>query len=238
MYRFQKTCICVAVVAISVVVTKSATAAFVNGVETFDGTTLDTTTWQPYSTGTASITQNDRLSLSGLISGDAADYTTRNVTIGIGQGVRVDFEIPANSTATRARLYLTNNSEGDTASLFDDTQNLSVSFSPERGTFFYFEGGSGGTFTSAGLANQPYQMELLRVASDQLRYSAYQADGTLINSIERTLAGTYDDELFIGLGIAGPESTLIFDNVTIIPEPTSAGLLFLGCVGLFARRRR
>ena len=238
MIRFQKTCICLSIAAMSAVSTTLAEAAFLNGVETFDGTTLDTTTWQPYSAGTASIAQNDRLSMSGLVSGDAADYTTRTVAIGIGQGVRVDFEIPANNSATSARLYLTNNSEGDTDTLFNDSQRLSVTFSPERGTFFYFEGSSGGTFTSAGLANQPYQMELLRVASDKLRYSAYQSDGTLINSVERTLTGTYDDELFIGLGIAGPESTLIFDNVTIIPEPNSAGLLFLGCVGLFARRRR
>ena len=67
-------------------------AAFVDGVETFDGTTLDPATWQPYTEPVGAITQDDRLILSRDLSG-RVDYVTRDVAVGIGQGVRVDFEI-------------------------------------------------------------------------------------------------------------------------------------------------
>src|SRR4051794_11256555 len=88
---------CVAIVAILSFfsLTLSGRASFLNGTETFDGTNLDTNTWETFSTSApAPISQN-----SALIIGSAfqADYTTKVQTVGVGEKVGVDVKMGSGS---------------------------------------------------------------------------------------------------------------------------------------------
>jgi len=62
-------------------------AAFVNGIESFDGSVKDTATWEEWIMDGVygSVTQNDALTIASC-----ADYTTKAVTVGIGQAVSVE----------------------------------------------------------------------------------------------------------------------------------------------------
>src|SRR2546430_1369483 len=64
-----------------------AVAAFVDGVERFNGTTKDLTTWEQFPVSGSGITQSDALNITG--SGDR-DYTTRGIKVGIGQRVTAE----------------------------------------------------------------------------------------------------------------------------------------------------
>ncbi|MEM7626188.1 MAG: hypothetical protein AAF333_11380 [Planctomycetota bacterium] len=212
-------------------------AAFVDGAETFDGTTLDTATWQPYTEPVGAITQDDRLILSRDLSG-RVDYVTRDVAVGIGQGVRVDFEIleGIDEGSVEAQLYLTNNSAGDTAATFFDSRNLAFFYSSGRRAFFGRELGSGSGSIGFGTEPAPFTLEILRLASDTVRFAAYREDGGLIGAQTRTLELDFPDELFVGVGIGNTAAVIAFDNVAIVPTPGTGGLLALAGLALWRRR--
>src|SRR5437773_2377401 len=86
-----------------------ARAAFVDGVERFDGTVKDLTTWEQYPASGAGITQNNALSIT--LAG-YRDYTTRTTKVGIGQRVTAEVTVTTPSepdTIYRAALLLTTN---------------------------------------------------------------------------------------------------------------------------------
>ena len=217
-----------------------ARAAFVGGVETFDGTTLDTATWQPFTQPVADITQDGRLVLSRDRAG-RVDYVTRDVTVGIGEGVRVDIEIldGADAGSVQAELYLTDNSAGDTAQTFSDSRNLAFYYSSGRRAFLGRENSSG-TGSIIGFGTEPalFTLEIIRTAADAVCFGAYREDGELIGTQTVTLERDFPDELFIGVGIGNTGATVAFDNVTILPSPATGVLLGLGALALARRRGR
>ena len=105
----------------------AARAAFVNGRESFIGTTLDTTTWEPFSpfVGNA-ISQNDALRINSTGSAAYADYTTHTLTVGPGQTVRAQMTVIESTTGSQACILLTTNSAGTTAYTFADDASISI----------------------------------------------------------------------------------------------------------------
>src|SRR3954447_21739636 len=103
------------VVLLSVLSASTASAGFVNGVETFDGTKLDLKTWElfvaPQSTTPATASQNDALFLDASQLGQQVDYTTRSVIVPVGGSVRADVTyLGGAGGGGRVALFLTNNS--------------------------------------------------------------------------------------------------------------------------------
>ena len=76
------------VLAIFTISIQSASAAFVNGVESFDGTVKDTDTWYEHmlNPGPSQITQNDNITLAF----GGSEYVTKTMTVGVGQIVSVE----------------------------------------------------------------------------------------------------------------------------------------------------
>jgi len=227
-----------------------ASAAFVNGIESFDGTVKDTTTWEEYTKWGNPIYQDDKL----FLENSSMDYTTKDITVGVGDIVRVELCSHPETTdgVTRSVLNLTNNSEGTNNSTYWDSRFLFIylQFSPSVDEFGFSvgEGSSGGSSgayigpeTPPPSIENPYILEIERTSSTTARFSAYYSDMTLIDSYHTSFF-RYDvpvpDELFISLSFFSSvySSGAVFDNVTIVPEPTTFFLLGLG--GLMLRRKR
>src|SRR5947207_1856780 len=87
-----------------------------NRIEHLSGTAFDSTTWESYPSPPPPLifAQNDGITIKSYYSADnAADYTTRSVAVGVGEGIRVAFTIhptPGTST-TNTWIWLTTNSK-------------------------------------------------------------------------------------------------------------------------------
>lgn len=216
----------------------AAHAAFINGVEQFSGTTLDLTTWEPYNPDV--ISQNNELIMDNQ-SLFIAEYVTRDVTIPAGGSVRAevtldDFFYNGGSVYAYAALLLIDNVTGDSDWHFNDNQFASVELyvatasGPGVSSDSHVSGQGFHQFEEPILGNT-YVLELERLNASDVRFAAYQLDGTPIAEITRTI--DLPEDAYIAIATNG---TARFDNV-IIPEPTSLALLGLGGL-VMARRRR
>src|SRR5438874_1254959 len=115
--------VCVVVVS-SVFFSSLVQAGFVNGRENFSGVTMDTAAWEAFN---ATIVQNNGLTINTMTSG-SADYTTRNLTVGPGQIVRVPVTINQANYPNSGAVYvlLTDNSAGTSGNTFRDDSVLGV----------------------------------------------------------------------------------------------------------------
>lgn len=224
-----------AVVFLSMLVVASARGAFVNGVEAFDGTAKDLTTWEQYPSSGSGFSQNGALSITG--AGDR-DYTTRMVTISAGQRVTAEVRIDApqeTNTIYRAALLLTTNSNGTTKdSIFDSRVlgcQVTLTDPSAQSTGRYFEsisGGNGGVgikrfADGTPVSGQTYLLSVQRDSTTDFQVSASLMDGTLLFNDSYSFPAP-DVGMYIALHHTSYrfyfDSVSTFDNVTITPEPS------------------
>jgi hypothetical protein len=212
---------------------QSSKAGFVNNVERFDGTVKDTITWKEIllNPGPSLITQNDAVTFNG-----STDYCTNTITVGVGQKVRVevlnvtnlgsfgDFalslsehNVSAVTAGNYLKMYLGYNSGPGTWSLIGQHVRKT------GGTLNSFFG----TTATPTFATTPLVLEVDRVSATMAYYRAYK--GGLIGQTSITLTDV-PEQLYIRL--ENSIFTTTFDNVTIIPEPTTVLLLGFGSVML------
>ena len=222
-----------------------ALAAFVDGVERFDGTVKDTATWEEFTTVPGcSVSQDDRLIFKTGFGSDSIDYTTKNVTVGIGELVTV--ELFPTEGAGHALMYLTNNSSGHYTHM--DSAHMSILYSHIEPYGFYDFGASavfpGGWVSDMFAADiprlslaDPFILQIERTSRTSATFSAFNSDMSLIGSTGLSFTDMPDD-LYISLGaVGGSGGPVAFDNVTIVPEPATDCLVLLGSLALRARRR-
>lgn len=222
--------------------------AFINGVEGFDGTVKDMSTWEEYLPYGGAIYQDDKL-ICDLSLTRRLEYTTKTVTVGVGDIVRVELlEHPQGNA--ESTMFLTTNSEGTNKSTSFDSHYLFIEYVHwPSSDEYWFVGGSGVSGASIGQifgivstlpsTDNPYILEIERTTSNSAVFRAYDSDMTLIGSLTRTsfIFPGVPDDLYISLSAWGKNGGFsIFDNVTIIPEPGM--ILLLGLGGLLLRRRR
>jgi hypothetical protein len=116
-----------AVVVGSMVFAPGARAAFVNGVETFQGG-LDLNTWERHQTVGLS-TGADGLSIRVLNTSN--EITTRFATVGVGQSVHADIRVngypqPDNGLSGEVGLYLSTNTTGPSGVSSSDSEYLAI----------------------------------------------------------------------------------------------------------------
>jgi len=233
---------------------QNASAAFVDRIESFEGSTKDDETWEEYTTY-AQFLQDDMLFLrTQPESLGMSDYTTRTVTVGIGEAVSVEIHDCQISRVEYSNsicgLYLTDNSGGIQTRTGQDDDFIALVFSyyaTSKESYFVLKYGGNGASIGKTInynpqrpsSKNPYIFLIERIASNLVRGSVYNTiDMSLICSDTLYLIhpdySPIKDELYISL-VANVDTD--WDNVTIIPEPASMVLLGLGGL-IFSLRRR
>jgi hypothetical protein len=200
----------------------AAMAGFVNGVERFNGTQLDTDTWfanvdlsDPNQT---TVTQNDSLTLRDNVF-PHLQYQTRERLVGIGDAVRVDI---SNIDHSGGIIRLRNEESGN--GLLMHHEGL-FGFSHVLGGFsrggdgslspLIVPGGVEGDYMTWDF-RQTLTYEIKVLSRTRAEYSAYDPDtGELLGRDFENLPFQLDDKLAIVLEVGN--ATARFDNVTIVP---------------------
>jgi hypothetical protein len=234
-----------------------ASAGFHSGVDTFDGKTLDTQTWEPFvSTGAlthGTISQDDALFLDAPDSGTEVDYTTRQVRIPIGGTARVDVTYLGDGGG-RLGMYLTNNSGGTSTLTALDSHWLSLT-REDNGSLVASSGGNGGgpgrplivPGTRNTLTKQPageqFTFEINRLSATKADFNAYGPDHhTALGTWKLTFEEPVTDDLAVSLFAHGARGR--FDNVgiTAVPLPpalaTAPLVMAAAAAGMWWWRRR
>jgi len=229
-------------------VSERAEAAFVNGVETFDGQVLDTSTWQVRYNSV--VVQNDALTIP------SGEVVTADSLVPVGRGVRVDVvvsQIPGviNNYPGAVSMHLTTASAGTGTGAWNDSfaaeLNLSLWAGDTHpgtvGALIDHPGGGSGmnigyVADSDGAIGRKFTFEIDRPTSQQYRFSVLDSSGNFTGN-GLLSAASFPGALRIDLHTDGG-TTATFDNVTIVPEPSTIALLFTATVGLpaYAWRRR
>ena len=227
-------------VSILVFTTPNADAEFVNGTETFAGTSLDLATWEAFRPQT--ISQNERLLFTNP-SLQMTEYVTRMLTIPAGETVRAQvtleaFDSSAGSVHGFACLILTSNESGNENCYIADERyaKIDLAVSTNFGPILVATSHGGGQVFhrfSESILGHTYWLELQRIAESEIRYAAYELDGTL--SAETTRSLGLPSELYVGLVSNG---TARFDNVSV-PEPGSMMIMLTAFIAsIFLLRTR
>jgi hypothetical protein len=208
----------------------AAWAAFVDGVETFDGSVKDTDTWEEWIMDGiyGSVTQNDALTIESC-----ADYTAKTVTVGIGQAVSVEVHYANPSEVYGiANLVLTDNSEGTAMSTGSEANSLFISFDEHWGTV---SGGHArpaplgwlnlGFFDGVPPSPNAVILELARLSATSAHCSAYDLDWNPIGSFAMTTPAM-PEELYISLHVCH-DMPYTFDNVMILDLPPETMPVFV-----------
>jgi hypothetical protein len=246
----------IAIIAAVMLCAAAAQAAFVNGVERFDGTILDTNTWTGAPTDSIA-SQNNSLTIGG--SSTSTSYTAHSFTLGVGQGVRATVTTPNPFAGpTTNLLLLADRSAGFSVPvIFHDQNYVGLGVSWEAQTYFHnfppvgpgsVYGLRGNTNISSGVAtlihweNVPGVPQLIvemdRLDQTVFRFSAWYAQsnallGTTVADVFKP-AEDLPSNLYVVLAGTGT-----WDDVTIVsvPEGGTAGLV-LGLGLTITRQRR
>ncbi len=234
----------VACVAVAIaLVNGHAQAAFINGRESFLGVIKDTVTWEQWMPN--AISQNNGLTIDTL-AGGTADYTTKNLTIGPGQVLRVPVTILEANYNTGGAVYvlLTSNSDRNFQSSFFDDAYLGIgstsrSINTNKGGY---PSGYGATILSSPQPiNQTYIWEIDRHTNNSATFT--------VRDLNENVLGSYtDNDLNLGFGFTFPEqlhislytqsAKALFSYVEIrVPESGLLALFFSATV-VAARQRR
>jgi hypothetical protein len=226
MKNLTKTCINTTLLVFLLLISVHAKGAFVNGIETFDGSAKDTDTWEEWIMDGiyGGITQNDRLTIA-----TCSDYTTRTITVGIHEGVSVEVYY-ANPLEMRgsATLCLTDNSAGITNDTGFDTNRLYIEYEEQWGSITGGYGVYGAWMQQNYFYGTPTTpnaviLELRRLSSTTAECSAYDLEWNKLGSFIITTPAMPKD-LYISLH-ACLNGSYAFDNVTLQEIPTTITLL-------------
>ena len=238
---------------------RPAAGAFVNGVETFDGTTKDPATWDEYNQFDNAITQNDAINFrfvlppSPATGSVRADYTARTAPVGVGQGASVDVRVNTASAPISVWFHLTDNTDGPDQSVFLDDNFIDLHLNQQVPNTAFIGRGGNGSVSGVGTSIFPvpvpltpgaqYTLQIERPALNTARFSVFNtATGARLGTATANVTGL-PTTLYPAFGITAisiPRTTdysIDFDNVRVIPEPGSAAVLF-GLPALFLRRWR
>jgi hypothetical protein len=215
---------------VACLVADSGLAAFVRGVEGFDGTVKDTVTWEErlVNPGPTRVFQNDAVTLDF----GGVGYATTNISVGVGATVSVEFldlsvydDPPMGGGSTG--LFLTTK---DGVFLGTDSHYLGVEYVTVFDTPFFWgkSGGSGsgsgtifGSGTAAPTPGNYYVLEVERTSSTSANFRALRSDGSLIGSVTRIFTDV-PDQLYVLL-VTSATLSPTFDNVTIPFVPPYSG---------------
>ncbi len=233
-------------VALSCIV--SASTAFADLLYTFDGTSLDTSTWRL--TEPQEISQNNALFLTDANNpGYPAQLTTKDVALGIGGSAQVQVTFTARTllnwaqvgwlalTTDDSKRYVGFDSYAVSAQMSIDPSNY-----PGYSSMYFYGGGNGsGPFHSFPVPlNTLYSLRLERLTDTSVRYTVLDSANSVIAQDTRTLP-SYTAPLYIALGAVSVDATFdnlqLSGNIIIIPEP-SVPLLLAAAAGAALWRRR
>ena len=236
---------------------EEARGAFVNGVERFDGTVKDTTTWAE--TPASPATQNNALTIPWTPT--FSSYTAYSFALGVGQGVRAKMMMPRiDPTGVQTYLLLSDRSGGMSVPAFlNDSNFVGISANwngVERTTIYGMEGGLvGGVNFQSGLGSNVVQLagnhsgELFTVEVDRLdksnfRFSAWDSSNVLLG----TSTNDVTVPLFPGaLTLSNVPANLYivltgsatWDDVTIVAVPEAGSIAaWAMSLALLVNRRR
>jgi len=229
--------------AVAAFTTAAADGAFINGVETFDGTVKDTATWNESTYGGTNIVQNNELTIFG------GDFTTKNLKIGIGQSVSAKMRLmpsPGSGTTFVAYLLLDTDSAGLLQAPTVDSRFVGISFWTDTaktqvfGVDGNFNGSSGGFDTplianlTPARGNQTFIAQVERLSLTSMRLTARDATtnaqlGQLTYTFNAA-RGPVPADLFISLF-----GKATYDDVTV-PEPAAVSLLLAPFALTFSAR--
>ena len=280
----MQTKICVILLAI---MATSASAAFVGGVENFNGTTLDTSTWEyheNYSDG--SVAQNNVLTINapgdiGYPPGHStwANYTTTSQQVSIGETVTVKLTLKA-WAAMSSGLFLTDNSAGTGGDVVADANWISLQQTRLAGFGDAYYGFGARTRVAGVESDAGHPATQIVVLGDnnvdwpaidetvilKIEYatetsailSVLDSNNNLIydeagggmagaaNPLTVNFSAAMPDDLYVSLAVGrmytgddgGLGISTEFDEVTIVPEPATIGLLCFGSLAALLRGRR
>jgi hypothetical protein len=223
--------ICWVAVALFMTLCVRAEAAFVDGVEEFNGTSVDETTWVRHYWGNGAATvSNGYLDFTGQYQ-----LATKSLTLGVGDTLSARVMLKARSSSgTSVELGLTD-TPTDPRSGWWAMVDLSNTIQGES-NFHFFTGGNNVSYgdTAFVMSNNVgswYRLRLRRNSVSNYTIDLLTDSESLIHSTNRTFAGLPDRTYaFIGLG-----PTASFDWVAV-PEPTAIAALACGGVLLLSRR--
>jgi hypothetical protein len=215
--------------------------------ETFDGTSVDSSTWRL--TNPQWVSQNSAASINMSGSTNPAvptQFTSSGIALGVSSSAKIQVTFtghgPSNFTQI-AYLSLTSADSGQGWYLFDSyAVEAQLGLGPYDDAFMagYYHGGGGdaGGHVYSTALNTLYSIQLERLSDTSVRYTLYDSANTIIQQYLRTLP-SYTGPLYIAFGADSIDAT--FDNLqltgTIVPEPSASALLGTS-VGLLILRHR
>src|SRR5450432_2828542 len=221
----------------------SANAEFVNGVETFPGTTRDTATW---GVDSGDFTQNNGL----FYNGNGGSFNTINQTVAWGQSVTM----MATGTASESgiSLFLTNNSVGSSGHGSENSAfwsfDIEIDPNPSFNRIIIGTGTNGAWgnqfFTTATQANHKYGLEIQPLSSTSALFTLLDSDGSsvleshLYNISQPPPFGPSSVPNNMHISINGDTGPATIDSVAITPEPAIAAPIFSALLALLGRAGR
>lgn len=223
-----------------------ARAAFVAGVEQFNGTVKDTTTWYQFTSGISVISQNDALTEDGFDGSNTGtnDYVTNTLLIGVGDIVSVEVKPYETGNFGLASLILTNDSLGTGVRTLDDSQFIGILWENVQNKIYAKrQGGSG--FSDTTLVNSDHSLnttlvyQIERISSTSAKFSVLDTLGN-VQGTEATLnfSGINDN---LKISLTTQSAGAVYDNVRVnvaVPEPATAATAIVGLAGAVLVRRR
>jgi hypothetical protein len=217
-------------------------AGFVGGVETFDGSTLDLSTWTAFVPYGGTVTQNNTVTVTSPAVGAPVTYTTRLATVHPGGWVEAD--ITGITTGSASSLLLVDSNSQSVPQLAPNALELTYFGGPGYFDGFEVHSGSGdGVATDFAQAPQPRSYPLTlrieRPTASSVTFSVYNSSHTLLGSKNSSLSSSMPADMYVGLYSYAISTT--FDNVRLggnvtVPEPAAMSLMLLLPFAL--RRRR
>lgn len=242
MSSVTKWCVAGVLVVLSV---SNVQAAFVNGVDTFDGPTRDINTWKLWENHPNEVFSQDDAARLDSFDYDPrfnsrCTYVTLDQTVGVGETLRVDvtYNEQMDSYGLGGIMLTSDNVTLDGLNMASYVMlinvssgwgnNIAAGYKPLGGSYSWNDQVVG----SQQPVGSTYVYEIDRLSSTSAAFSVYDSDGTTLLGSTTVNFSNIQDDLYICLYTLQCDMT--YDNVTI-PEPATMGLLVLG--GFFLRRR-
>jgi PEP-CTERM motif len=206
----------------------STRAAFINNVEDFNGTSVDSTTWKPFFfANSAATVSNGYLDLSGQYY-----LATSSLTIGVGTPLVARVMLTSPSTELFLGITATPNNPQLGQNAYASLDNFGTGDS-EFGFYRGTNGGSGAPIFISYNVGSWYRILFQRNTLSTYTTSLFTDSGTLVTSVNSTYSGLpAQAAVFMGLGPAAR-----FDWVAV-PEPASLALAMLASAAFLHRSKR